>query len=75
MNIDTDTQFANSQQVGKYVNENQLAFKHQICPKTGTPQKKHYDPRKWLRAGQTGIVERLNEAFKDLGSFGKSIAR
>ncbi len=73
MNIDTDTQFANSQQVGKYVNENQLAFKHQICPKTGTPQKKYYDPRKWLRAGQTGIVERLNEAFKDLGSFGKSI--
>ena len=69
MNIDTDTQFANSEAVGKYVDENPVAFKHQICPETGDPQKKHYDPRKWLRAGQTGIVERLGEAFKDLGSY------
>ncbi|MGB1360695.1 MAG: class II fructose-bisphosphate aldolase [Alphaproteobacteria bacterium] len=74
MNIDTDTQFANSERVGKYVDENPVAFKHQICPETGTPQKKHYDPRKWMRAGQQGIVDRLGEAFKDLGSYGKSVA-
>ncbi len=75
MNIDTDTQYANSERVGQYVHENPTAFLHQICPETGTPQKKFYDPRKWLRAGQQGIVERLGEAFKDLGSYGKSIAQ
>ena len=75
MNIDTDTQFANSEQVGKYVLENPTAFKHQICPETGTPQKKFYDPRKFLRAGQEGIVARLIESFKDLGSYGKSVAK
>ena len=75
MNIDTDTQFANSKYVGQYVNENSAAFKYQICPETGTPQKKFYDPRKFLRAGQKGIIERLTESFKDLNSYGKSIAK
>lgn len=74
MNIDTDTQFAYSKAVGNYVDNNQVAFKYQICPKTGEPQKKKYDPRKWMRDGQLGIIERLKEAFKDLGSYGKSIA-
>lgn len=74
MNIDTDTQFANARRVGAYVFANSVAFRHQLCPQTGKPQKKIYDPRKWLRAGQQGIVDRLQQAFKDLGSYGKSIA-
>lgn len=74
MNIDTDTQFAYSKAVGEYVDNNPVAFKYQICPNTGEPQKKLYDPRKWMRVGQFGIIERLKEAFKDLGSYGKSIA-
>lgn len=75
MNIDTDTQFAFAVPVGAYVNANQAAFAHQIDPATGKPTKKLYDPRKWLRAGEKGIVERLNEAFTDLGSAGRSLAR
>jgi fructose-bisphosphate aldolase class II len=75
MNIDTDTQFAFSAPVGKYVNENARAFLYQIDPDDGTPYKKQYDPRKYLRLGEQGIVNRLQEACEDLGSKGKSIAR
>jgi fructose-bisphosphate aldolase class II len=74
MNIDTDTQFAFAHAVGDFVKENPKAFAHQIDPEDGTPYKKLYDPRKWLRIGEEGIVARLDEAFEDLGSTGKSIA-
>ena len=75
MNIDTDTQFAFSEAVGAFVNEHPKAFKYQIDPDDGTPFKKFYDPRKWLRAAEQNMVERLNEAFMDLGSRGKSLAQ
>lgn len=74
MNIDTDTQFAFSEAVGKFVEKNIKAFKYQIDPDDGTPYKKLYDPRKWLRIGEEGIVTRLNEAYVDLKSSGKSLA-
>ena len=75
MNIDTDTQFAFSAPVGKFVDEHPKAFKYQIDPEDGTPFKKFYDPRKWLRAAELGMVERLSEAFNDLGATGKTLAR
>ena len=74
MNIDTDTQFAFSEYVGKYVEANSRAFKYQIDPEDAKPYKKQYDPRVWLREGEKGIVDRLNEAFKDLQSAGKTLA-
>jgi len=75
MNIDTDTQFAFSQPLGAYVEKHPKAFKHQIDPDDGTPYKKFYDPRKFLRAAEQGIVERMQEAFADLGALGKTLAR
>jgi fructose-bisphosphate aldolase class II len=75
MNIDTDTQFAFSEAIGQFVNDHPKAFQYQIDPEDGTPYKKFYDPRKYLRAGELGIVERLQEAFEDLGSKGKSLAQ
>lgn len=75
MNIDTDTQFAFAQAIGGYVMANPKAFAHQIDPDTGAPYKKAYDPRKWLRVGEEGLIARLDEAFADLGSAGKSVAR
>jgi len=75
MNIDTDTQFAFSEPVGAYVNENAKAFLYQVDPEDGTPYKKQYDPRKYLRLGEQGVVKRLQEACEDLGSKGRSIAR
>ena len=74
MNIDTDTQFAFAEAVGKSVLETPKAFQHQIDPVDGKPYKKLYDPRKWLRSGEKGMVARLQEAFRDLGSAGRSVA-
>jgi fructose-bisphosphate aldolase, class II len=74
MNIDTDTQFAFSKPVGDFVDAHPKAFKYQIDPDDGTPFKSFYDPRKWLRAAEVGMVERLGEAFADLGSTGRSLA-
>jgi len=74
MNIDTDTQFAFAKGVGSYVDENSAAFKYQIHPETEEPLKKKYDPRKWLREGENAIVSRLEQAFDELGSKGKSVA-
>ncbi len=75
MNIDTDTQFAFAKAVGAYVQEHEAAFHHQIHPDTGKPLKSQYDPRKWLREGEKGIVERLCQAFGDLGAQEKSVAK
>ncbi len=74
MNIDTDTQFAQSEAVGAYVEANARAFKYQIDPDDGTPYKKKYDPRTWMREAEVSMVKRLDEAFADLQSVGKSIA-
>ncbi len=73
MNIDTDTQWAFAKAVGQYVFDNREAFEHQLHPETGKPHKKIYDPRKWLRKGEESMVVRLQQAFEDLGSTGKSV--
>jgi fructose-bisphosphate aldolase, class II len=74
MNIDTDTQWAFAKEIGTYVRDNPKAFLHQLDPETDEPYKKIYDPRKALRKGEEGMVARLQEAFDDLGSRGKSVA-
>jgi len=74
MNIDTDTQFAFAEAVGRYAADNHAAFIHQIDPDSGKPYKSVYDPRKWLREGETGMVDRLTRAFEELGAAGKSAA-
>lgn len=75
MNIDTDLQFAFAHEIGAYVMNNPKAFQYQIDPDTHTPYKKLYDPRKWLRAGEEGMINRLDEAFRVLKSAGKSLAQ
>lgn len=75
MNIDTDLQFAFANSIGSYVMNNPKAFQYQIDPETNAPYKKVYDPRKWLREGEKGMVIRLDEAFRDLKSAGKSLAQ
>lgn len=75
MNIDTDVQFAFAEAIGGFVSEHPKAFRFQIDPESGAPYKKFYDPRKWLRVGEKGIVHRLRDSFAVLGSAGQSIAR
>ena len=74
MNIDTDLQFAYSEAIGKFVSQNPKAVLYQVDPETDKPYKKFYDPRKYLRLAEENMVARLNEAFQDLGSKGKSLA-
>ncbi|MDE2029782.1 MAG: class II fructose-bisphosphate aldolase [Alphaproteobacteria bacterium] len=75
MNIDTDTQFAFANGIGDYVAKNPEAFRFQIHPETQKPLKSLYDPRKWLRAGEKAMGARLDQAFKDLGATGRSLAQ
>ena len=68
MNIDTDTQWAFWNGVRGYVDKNSDYLQSQIGNPEGEdkPNKKYYDPRKWLREGEKSLVQRLKEAYKDL---------
>ncbi|WP_094752481.1 class II fructose-bisphosphate aldolase [Psychromonas sp. CD1] len=70
MNIDTDTQWACWDGVRGYEAKNHDFLQGQIGNPTGedAPNKKHYDPRAWLRAGQESVVVRLEKAFSDLNA-------
>ena len=68
MNIDTDLQWAFWNGIRAYEAKNHDYLQGQIGNPEGddVPNKKYYDPRKWLRAGEDAFVARLTQAFKDL---------
>jgi fructose-bisphosphate aldolase class II len=68
MNLDTDMQWAFWDGVRAYEKENHEYLQGQIGNPDGedSPNKKYYDPRKWLRAGQKSMVKRAIEAFENL---------
>ncbi|MEJ6735662.1 MAG: class II fructose-bisphosphate aldolase [Flavobacteriales bacterium] len=70
MNIDTDMQYAFTEGVRDYVLEKAEYIKAQIGNPDGDdiPNKKYYDPRKWLRAGELTFKARLKQAFEDLNN-------
>jgi fructose-bisphosphate aldolase class II len=70
MNIDTDLQFAFTEGVRDYVVNNVEYLKTQIGNPEGTelPNKKYYDPRKWVRDGEVTFNTRLEQAFADLNN-------
>lgn len=72
-NIDTDTQWAFTEPIRKYMDDNHDYLMSQIGNPEGddVPNKKKIDPRAWLVAGEKGFVARLVEAFKDLNAFGQ----
>jgi fructose-bisphosphate aldolase, class II len=74
MNIDTDTQWATWEGVMKYYKENEAYLQGQIGNPDGEdkPNKKFYDPRKWLRKGEISMVERLKVAFEDLNALDRN---
>ncbi len=70
MNIDTDLQFAFTEGVRDYI-ENKLEYlRTQIGNPDGEelPNKKYYDPRKWLREGEITFIDRLVKSFEDLNN-------
>jgi fructose-bisphosphate aldolase, class II len=70
MNLDTDLQFAFTEGVRDYVTSNIDYLKTQIGSPEGedSPNKKYYDPRKWLRDGELTFVKRLEQSFSDLNN-------
>ncbi len=73
MNIDTDTQWAMWDGVRKFEAKNHGYLQGQIGNPEGEdkPNKKYYDPRKWLREGEKSMVERLKVAFEDLNNINR----
>ncbi len=74
MNIDTDTQWAFWNGVRNYVNQYHAYLQGQIGNPEGEdkPNKKYYDPRKWLREGELSMVKRLEQAYYDLNCLGRN---
>ena len=70
MNIDTDLQYAYMEGIRDYFNDKSQYLKTQIGNPDGedVPNKKHYDPRKWVREAELTFIERLKQAFKDLNN-------
>lgn len=74
MNIDTDTQWAFCQGVVTYYKKNEAYLQSQIGNPEGEdkPNKKYYDPRKFLREGEVEMVNRLQTAYRDLNAFNRN---
>lgn len=70
MNIDTDAQWASWDGILQYYKANEAYLQTQLGNPIGAnqPNKKYYDPRMWLRAAQSSMVLRLEQAFKDLNA-------
>jgi fructose-bisphosphate aldolase class II len=70
MNIDTDLQFAFTEGIRDYMQEKEAFIATQIGNPDGAeqPNKKYYDPRKWLRLGEETFKTRLKQAFSDLNN-------
>ena len=74
MNIDTDTQWAFWDGIRAYEAKNHGYLQGQIGNPEGDdkPNKKYYDPRKWLREGEASLVKRLEIAFENLNCIGRN---
>ncbi|SDS10832.1 fructose-bisphosphate aldolase [Gillisia sp. Hel1_33_143] len=70
MNIDTDLQYAFTEGIRNYMGDKKDYLKAQIGNPDGAevPNKKHYDPRVWLREGELTFKARLKQAFEDLNN-------
>lgn len=70
MNIDTDLQWAFWDGVRGYEEKYHDYLQGQIGNPEGddSPNKKYYDPRKWLRVAEDSFRARLTQAFEDLNN-------
>ena len=74
MNIDTDTQWAIWNGVLDFYRENEAYLQNQLGNPDApdAPNKKYYDPRVWLRAGQESLIKRVVEAFESLNALNRN---
>jgi fructose-bisphosphate aldolase class II len=73
MNIDTDTQWAQWSGILNYYKKYSRYLQSQIGNPEGEdkPNKKYYDPRKWMREAEISMVNRLKQAFEDLNALNR----
>tara|TARA_B100001964_G_scaffold58846_1_gene66765 strand:+ start:1417 stop:2484 length:1068 start_codon:yes stop_codon:yes gene_type:complete len=74
MNIDTDLQWGFTTGIRDYFSEKIDYVQSQIGNPEGEdkPNKKYYDPRKWLREGELTFKERLTRSFEDLNNINRN---
>ncbi len=74
MNIDTDMQWAFASGIREYFKDKSAYLQSQIGNPEGDdkPNKKIYDPRKWLRQGEDYFRARLVRAFEDLNCMNRN---
>ena len=70
MNVDTDTQYAFSRPIVDHVLKN---YDGMLRIEGEMGDKKVYDPRSYLKAGTTGMKERIKKAIIDLRGEGTSL--
>jgi fructose-bisphosphate aldolase, class II len=70
MNVDTDTQYAFSRPVTDHIFKN---YDGMLKVDGEVGNKKAYDPRAFLKAGEKGMAKRIKEACEDLQSAGKTL--
>ena len=70
MNIDTDLQYGFMTGIRDYMEDKTAYLQSQIGNPEGDdlPNKKYYDPRKWLREGELTFISRIKQAFEDLNN-------
>ncbi|MAX68318.1 MAG: class II fructose-bisphosphate aldolase [Flavobacteriales bacterium] len=75
MNIDTDLQWGFTTGVRDYFANYTDFVQKQIGNPEGDdiPNKKYYDPRKWMREGELTFIERLTKSFEDLNNINRNI--
>jgi len=68
MNIDTDTQWAYWHGVSSFIGRYNNYLKSQIGNPEGQdkPNKKYYDPRKWIHSAEISMSERILKAYAEL---------
>lgn len=74
MNIDTDLQWAFWEGVLNNYKKQEGYLQSQLGNPDGAdkPNKKHYDPRVWLRKGEEAFIKRLETAFEDLNCINRN---
>ena len=74
MNLDTDLQWAYWSGIRNYYQSKSPYLQTQIGNPEGedAPNKKHYDPRVWLREAEKSLTARLQQAFEDLNNLNRN---
>jgi fructose-bisphosphate aldolase class II len=72
MNIDTDTQYAYTRPIADHMLKN---YDGVLKVDGEVGNKKHYDPRGYLKSAEKGMQARIVQACRDLRSAGQSLAR